>query len=131
MMNWWCSLALIPLYLATFALWQHFPSRWLFVSGGAVTTFIMALLIAWAARRRYFAGKLDLVLHSVVAADVFAEGCLYEFCRAAFGAGEELTVLRAVHGNLGYVGCAAAFALVIGLHRAFALRRHPALAEIA
>jgi hypothetical protein len=125
MKNWSYSLALIPLYLGTFALWQHFPSRWLFVAGGAVTTFAMALLLTRAKRRGYFAGKLDLVLHGIVAADVFAEGCLYEFCRAAFGAGEELTVLRAVHGNFGYVACAAAFMLVIGVHRAYALRRQP------
>src|SRR5437764_7217439 len=128
MKNWSFSLALIPLYLITFALWQYFPSRWLFVVGGAVTTLAMALLIAWAARRRYFAGKLDLILHCIVAADVFAEGCLYEFCRATFGAGEELAVLRAVHGNFGYVACAATFALVIGLHRAYALRRRAAAA---
>jgi hypothetical protein len=123
MKNWSCSLALIPLYLATFALWQHFPSRWLFVSAGAVTALAMALLLARAARRGYFAGKLDLILHAVVAADVFAEGCLYEYCRAVFGAGEEQAVLQAVHGDFGYVACAAAFALVIGLHHAFALRR--------
>lgn len=121
MKSWSCSLALIPLYLATFALWQHFPSRWLFITGGIVTTLAMTVLIARAKRRGYFAGKLDLILHGIVAADVFAEGCLYEFCRAAFGAGEELAVLRAVHGNFGYVGCAAAFALVIGLHRGFTL----------
>jgi hypothetical protein len=123
MKNWSFSLALIPLYLGTFALWQNFPSRWLFVAGGIVTTLTMALLIIWAARRRYFAGKLDLILHAIVALDVFAEGCLYEFCRGTFGAGEELTVLRAVHGNFGYVACAATFALVIGLHRFYALRR--------
>jgi hypothetical protein len=123
MKNWSYSLAFIPLYLATFALWQHFPSRWLFVAGGAVTTLAMALLIVRAGWRGYFAGKLDLILHAVVAADVFAEGCLYELCRAVFGAGEELAVLRAVHGNFGYVACAAAFALVIGAHRAYALRR--------
>jgi hypothetical protein len=128
MKNWYCSLALVPLYLGTFALWQHFPSRWLFVTGGAVTTLLMVLLIVWSARRGYFAGKLDLILHGIVAADVFAEGCLYEFCRAVFGAGEELAVLRAVHGNYGYVACAAAFALVIGLHRVWALRhRAPAM----
>jgi hypothetical protein len=89
----------------------------------------MALLIARAARRGYFAGKLDLILHGIVAADVFAEGCLFEFCRAVFGSGEEQSVMRAIHGHFGYVGCAAGFALVIGLHRAYALRRRqpPAL----
>ena len=69
MKNWSCSLALIPLYLATFALWQHFPSRWLFVTGGIVTTLAMVLLIGRAARRGYFAGKLDLILHGIMGAD--------------------------------------------------------------
>src|SRR5262245_23534128 len=131
MKNWSLSLALIPLYLGTFALWQFFPARWLFLTAGAVTTLVMALLIVRAAKRGYFAGKLDLILHAIVAADVFAEGCLYECCRAVFGAGEERGVLRAVHGNFGYVGCAAAFILVIGLHRAWALRRRPLSAAVA
>jgi hypothetical protein len=125
MKNWSYSLALIPMYLGTFALWQYFPSRWLFVTAGAITTLAMALLIARAARRGYFAGKLDLILHGIVAADVFAEGCLFEFCRATFGVGEEQGMMRAIHGHFGYVACAAAFALVIGVHRAWALRRRP------
>jgi hypothetical protein len=133
MKNWSFSLALIPLYLGTFALWQYFPSRWLFLAGAIVTSILMGLLIAWAARRGYFAGKLDLILHCLVAADILAEGCLYEFSRTAFGAGEERAVLRAVHGNFGYVGCAAGLALVIGLHRAWALRsrRPPVLSAKA
>ncbi len=126
MKNWSYSLALLPLYLGTFALWQSFPTRWLYVVGGAVTTLVMAALLVRAAGRGYFAGALDLILHAIVVADVFAEGCLYEFCRAAFSAGDELSVLRAVHGNFGYVGCVSAFALVIGAHRAYALRRRRA-----
>jgi hypothetical protein len=129
--NWYCGLALIPFYLGIFALWQHFPSRWLYVGGGTVTSLAMVLLIVRAARHDYFAGKFDLLLHVIVAADVITEGCLYEFCRTFFAVGEELSVLRAAHGNFGYIGCAAAFVLVIGPYHAFALRHRAVLVPAA
>jgi hypothetical protein len=123
MSKWSYSLALLLLYLATFALWLNFPTRWMYAGGGAVTTLAMAWLITRAALRGYFAGKVDLILHAVVAVDILSEGFLYEFCRVVFGVGTQLSVLIAVHGDFRCIDCAARLALVVGAHRAFALWR--------
>jgi hypothetical protein len=118
MKDWCFSLFLISVYLATFLLWQQFPSRAGFLFGGLASATVMAAGLIWAFKRKYFVDKADLFFHGCVILDVIIEGALYEAARfAGYVAAGETELLFSLHNGNNFYGCAAAFTLVIGFHR--------------
>ena len=118
MKNWSYSLSVLAIYIATFLLWQQFPSRVSFLFGGIISAALMLGGMLWALRIRYFVDKADVCLHALVIVDVLVEGSLYEVARlAGYVASGETELLNTLHSANTFYGCALGFALVLGLHR--------------
>ena len=118
MKDWYYSLALVPIYIVTFLLWQQFPSRASFFIGGVASATVMTGGLLWALKRRYFVDLADIVLHALVIVDVLIEGSLYEVARlAGYVAVGETELLTTLHSGNTFYGCALGFALVLGFHR--------------
>ncbi len=118
MKDWYFSLLLIPSYLATFLLWQQFPSRASFLFGGLVSAALMTGGLRWALKREYFVDFADLGFHACVILDVIIEGSLYEVTRlAGYVAAGETKLLYTLHKGNGFYACAVGFAMVLGYHR--------------
>ena len=124
MSRWSYSLFMLAVYLGTFVFWKEWPSRSAFVLGGLVAAGVLAGAMVWAARRRYFVNRLDQVLHAWVIVDVVLEAGLFEVFGAAVDLGPDRQpfVLR-FHDNNNFLGCAAAFALLIGGYRWWTMRK--------
>ena len=133
MKDWCFSFVLIPIYLATFLLWQQLPSRACFLFGGLGSAAVMSAGLVWAVNRHYFVDKADLIFHACVILDVIIEGSLYEVARlAGYVAADETELLLTLHSGNNFYGCAVAFTLVIGFHRwrIMVARRHSTVASI-
>jgi len=118
MKDWCFSIVLLPIYLATFLLWQQLPSRACFLVGGFGSAVVMSAGCMWAVKRHYFVDKADLAFHAFVILDVIIEGSLYEAARlAGYVAADETELLLTLHNGNNFYGCAIAFMLVIGFHR--------------
>jgi hypothetical protein len=115
---WSYSLSVLVIYIATFLLWQQFPSRGSFLFGGIVSAALMLSGMLWALQTRYFVDKADVWLHALVIVDVLVEGSLYEVARlAGYVASGETELLNTLHSANTFYGCAIGFALVLGFHR--------------
>jgi len=124
MSRWSYSLFMLAVYLGTFVFWKEWPSRSAFVVGGLTAAAVLAGAMVWAARRRYFVNRLDQVLHAWVIVDVVLEALAYEGLGAFVNLGtEQQPLVLRFHDNNNFLGCAAAFALLIGGYRWWALRK--------
>jgi hypothetical protein len=124
MSRWSYSLFMLAVYLGTFVFWKEWPSRSAFVLGGLAAAAVLAGAMVWAARRTYFVNRLDQVLHAWVIVDVVLEALAYEGLGAVMNLGtEQQPLVLRFHDNNNFVGCAAAFALLIGGYRWWALRK--------
>ena len=131
--NWWFSLSMLLVYVATFLAWKHYPSRASFLAVGLFSAVVLAMGMVVAARRGYFAGMTDTLLHAYVIVDLLLETFMYEFFLAAIvwlgivpaiapRDGSGLPGLLAFHNNNNFYFCALFFVVVIGSHRLWALR---------
>jgi len=107
--KWGFSLLLGVVYLGVFHVWLRSDRGGILVSGLAAT---VGLTVAWAraARNGYFVNVWDRWAHAAVIADIFVEATLVRF-----------------HEGYSFYLCAAAFAVVVGGYRAWALARRRAL----
>jgi hypothetical protein len=103
--HWSFSFILLAAYLGIFHLWLKLGHQGI-VASGILASGVLGGLLLQAALRGYFANGLDLFTHAVVILDVLVEA-----------------ILIPLHEGLSFYGCAAGFALVIGVHRSYHLRR--------
>lgn len=124
MKRWSYSLGMLIAYLGLFLFWQHYPSRLAFVGGGVLTAAVLTYGMIVAARRNYFANRLDLILHAYVIFDILIEGLCFEGLHLMPAvAAESSKFVLAFHSGNNFWGCAAVFTLLIGGYRWIALRR--------
>lgn len=118
MKDWYFSLFLAPIYIATFLLWQQFPSRSCFLWVGLVSAAVLTVGLLRAFKHQYFVDKADLLFHSLVIFDVILEGSFYEAARVTgYVTAGETELPFTLHSGNSFYGCAIGFALVLGFHR--------------
>jgi len=88
-----------------------------------VTGGIVVLGLSLAMRREwingYFTNRVDFRLHLLIIFDLVLETLSYELFRLF----QPLAVVESFHRNTHFIGCASAFALLIGCYRLFAGRK--------
>src|SRR5256885_15347918 len=103
--KWWFSIAVLITYLAAFDFWRLADAQWVKPSS-VLISFLLALILALAAKAKYFLNLVDLSTHALVILDILLEGIL----------------LRA-HSSRGFYWCALGFALVLAPYRFYLFAR--------
>lgn len=115
---------MLVLYVAVFVFWKYFPSRASFVGGALVVAGVLAAGMVVAARRGYFVNRVDLLVHLYVIVDILLEGVAFEGLRFGMALGpENQWLVHSFHNNNNFLGCTAGFALIIGAHRYYVMRK--------
>ena len=112
--RWWYSVVMMAAYVALFAYWKLMPGRVTFVVGALLVACGLGLALLVAVRRGYFAGRLDVLLHALVIADIFLEGFAFEAVLPFLDAAADAPQLAMrYHENNGFLLCSVLFALVL------------------
>lgn len=117
--SWSFSLYLLVSYVLLFWVWMTFPARSMYLIGGSLVLVPLVRGFRRAADRGYFANSIDSRLHALVLIDVFLETLSFEIFRLF----QPLAVAESFHRNTNFIGCATAFALLLGGYRFWALRK--------
>lgn len=117
--RWGFSLQLFISYITIFLIWMCFPNRWVYLLVGALALALLVQRFLQARRVGYFVNRVDTRLHGLVLADVFLETISFEVFRLF----QPAAVAETFHYNTNFIGCTAAFTLLIGGYRYFAMHR--------
>lgn len=120
MKNWYYSIQMLITYVAVFVWWKFYPSRISFLAVGGIAIATLAIGFWRAYKHGYFTNRVDFCLHAYVIFDLLLETVAFELFRV-FGPNGAFAVVRQFHDNTNFFGCTAAFVLLLGGYRWYAL----------
>lgn len=115
--RWNYSLSMLVTYISVFVTWKFFPSRLMFLLGGAAAIAFLLVGFRQAWRSGYFVNRVDWAVHAWGIADLCFETAAFEVFRLFHPA----AVVEQFHNNTNFIGCTLAFVVLVGGHRWYAM----------